>query len=70
MMPAVTGVRWDDLTDALPAFVTILAMPLTFSIANGLALGLITYPAVKLLAGRGRQVSILTYTLAVLFLVR
>lgn len=70
MMGAARGVAWGDMTDALPAFVTMLAMPLTFSIANGLALGFITFPLVKLLAGRGREVSVLAYVLALLFLLR
>jgi len=58
------------MTDALPAFITMLAMPLTFSIANGLALGFITFPLLKLLAGRAREVTPLAYVLAALFLVR
>jgi AGZA family xanthine/uracil permease-like MFS transporter len=63
-------VRWSDHTEAIPAFVTMLGMPLTFSIANGLALGFISYPVIKLLAGRGREVSPLVYVLAALFVVR
>jgi adenine/guanine/hypoxanthine permease len=70
MMRAVHDVAWLDMTEALPAFVTMIAMPLTFSIANGLALGFITYPLVKLLAGRGREVRPLVWVLAALFLLR
>jgi AGZA family xanthine/uracil permease-like MFS transporter len=58
------------MTDALPAFITMLAMPLTFSIANGLALGFITFPLLKLLTGRAREVSALAYGLAALFVIR
>lgn len=70
MLPGVLSVRWDDPTEALPAFLTMIGMPLTFSIANGLALGFVSYPVVKLLAGRGREVSPLVYVLAVLFVLR
>jgi adenine/guanine/hypoxanthine permease len=70
MMRAVRDVAWPDMTEALPAFVTMIAMPLTFSIANGLALGFITYPLVKLIAGRGRDVKPLVWLLAGLFLIR
>jgi adenine/guanine/hypoxanthine permease len=70
MIQAVRDVVWLDMTEALPAFVTMIAMPLTFSIANGLALGFITYPLVKLLAGRGREVRPLVWLLAALFLLR
>jgi len=70
MLRNALGINWQDMTDALPAFLTILAMPLTFSIANGLALGFIAYPLVKLLAGRAREVSPLVYVLAALFVLR
>ncbi|HYE71842.1 MAG TPA: NCS2 family permease, partial [Blastocatellia bacterium] len=70
MIRAATSIKWDDLTEAIPAFLTMLAMPLTFSIANGLALGFIFYPLLKLLTGRGREVSPLVYVLAGLFILR
>ncbi len=70
MLRGALGVPWEDATEAVPAFLTLLAMPLTFSIANGLALGFISYPLIKLLAGRGREVSPLVYLLAVLFALR
>lgn len=70
MIRAVTAINWEDLTEAIPAFLTMLAMPLTFSIANGLALGFIFYPLLKLLTGRGREVSLLVYVLAALFLLK
>jgi AGZA family xanthine/uracil permease-like MFS transporter len=67
MIRSVLSIKWDDLTEALPAFLTLLAMPLTFSIANGLALGFIFYAGLKLLTGRGREASPLVYLLALLF---
>jgi AGZA family xanthine/uracil permease-like MFS transporter len=70
MLKGALEVRWDDATEAIPAFLTMVGMPLTFSIANGLALGFVTYPAIKLLAGRGREVSPLVYVLAALFVIR
>jgi AGZA family xanthine/uracil permease-like MFS transporter len=70
MIGAVTSIKWEDMTEAVPAFLTMLAMPLTFSIANGLALGFIFYPLLKVLTGRWREASPLVYALAVLFVLR
>jgi AGZA family xanthine/uracil permease-like MFS transporter len=70
MIGAVTSIKWEDMTEAIPAFLTMLAMPLTFSIANGLALGFIFYPLLKVLTGRWREASPLVYALAVLFVLR
>jgi adenine/guanine/hypoxanthine permease len=70
MIGAVTSIKWDDMTEAIPAFLTMLAMPLTFSIANGLALGFIFYPLLKVLTGRWREASPLVYVLAGLFVLR
>jgi adenine/guanine/hypoxanthine permease len=70
MISAVKTIDWEDLTEGIPAFLTILAMPLTFSIANGLALGFIFYPLLKVLTGRGREASPLVYVLAALFVLR
>jgi adenine/guanine/hypoxanthine permease len=70
MIGAVTSIKWTDMTEAIPAFLTMLAMPLTFSIANGLALGFIFYPLLKVLTGRWREASPLVYVLAGLFVLR
>jgi AGZA family xanthine/uracil permease-like MFS transporter len=70
MIGAVTSIKWGDMTEAVPAFLTMLAMPLTFSIANGLALGFIFYPLLKVLTGRWREASPLVYVLAGLFILR
>jgi len=70
MIRAVLAIKWNDVTEAIPAFLTMLAMPLTFSIANGLALGFIFYPLLKALTGRWREASPLVYILAGLFVVR
>ncbi len=70
MMSTIREVDFNDDAAALPAFLTVIAIPLTYSIANGLAIGVIAYDALKLLTGRGREVSWLVHALAVLFLVR
>lgn len=70
MMEGVKHVDWDDISEGLPAFLTVIAMPLTFSIANGVSLGVISYCAIKLLSGQGRKVSPILYGVAALLLVR
>lgn len=70
MMGNVARVRWDDYSEAVPAFLTIVTMPLSLSIADGLAFGFTSFALLKLLAGRGRDVSALVYVLAALFVVR
>ena len=70
MMRSVVHVDWDDMAEALPAFITMVAMPLTFSIANGIALGFLTYAGVRLAARRARDVHWLVWVLSALFLVR
>ena len=67
MVRSLTEIAWDDATDFAPALVTALAMPLTFSISNGIALGFITFAGVKLLAGRWREIGWPMAILAVLF---
>jgi AGZA family xanthine/uracil permease-like MFS transporter len=52
----------------VPAFLTLIGIPLSYSIADGLALGFISYPIIKLLSGRGREVGWLTYLLALVLL--
>ena len=70
MCQSVAQVKWQDFTEALPAFLTLLAMPLTFSVATGLGFGLISYTLVKFCTGRGREVSALIWILSLLFLIR
>ena len=66
MAKSLRDVNWDDVTDYLPAVVTALAMPFTFSIATGIGLGFITFAAVKLLSGRGGEVSGAVWLIAAL----
>jgi AGZA family xanthine/uracil permease-like MFS transporter len=70
MCSAVAKVRWDDFTDALPAFLTLVATPLTFSIATGLSLGLLSFTLLKLGAGKHREIRPLIWALSILFLLR
>ncbi|MFO7814160.1 MAG: NCS2 family permease [Halanaerobiales bacterium] len=68
MMSNVTKLDWDDFTEILPAFITMIAMPLTYSISNGIALGFVIYPLVKLFTGKGEDVHWLVYILGAVFL--
>lgn len=70
MLKNITKVDWEDYTEILPAFVTMIAMPLTFSISDGIALGFISYPIVKLATGKGKQVHWLVYVLGLAFLAK
>jgi AGZA family xanthine/uracil permease-like MFS transporter len=70
MCGAVAKVNWSDFTDSIPAFLTLIATPLTFSIATGLSLGLLSFTFLKLFAGRRREISPLIWVLTVLFLLR
>jgi AGZA family xanthine/uracil permease-like MFS transporter len=70
MLRNVSKIRWDDVTEAIPAFLTIAVMPFTFSITEGIAFGFISYSLLKLVAGRGREVHGLVYLFAALFIAR
>jgi len=70
MTQSIAQVAWDDFTEAFPAFLTMLAMPLTFSIATGLSLGVIAYTVSKVGTGRYREVSVVLWILTVIFILR
>ena len=70
MMSHVAEIDWNQYVIAIPAFLTILAIPLTFSIANGLAFGFTAYALLRILRGEFRRVNWLVYVLAALFLIR
>lgn len=70
MTQSISKVRWDEFTEAFPAFITMVATPLTFSIATGLSLGLIAYTAAKVGSGKTHEVSVLLWILTALFLLR
>jgi len=70
MMKCVKFIDWDDLTEAIPAFLSIVIMPLTLSITEGISFGFISYVLLKLASGKGKQVHWLIYLFAGLFVVR
>jgi len=70
MTESIGRVEWREFTDAIPAFVTLVATPLTFSIATGLSLGLISFTLVKVAAGKFREVSPVIWILTILFILR
>lgn len=67
MMGSISQISWDEIDEAFPAFLIILSMPLTSSIATGIALGFISYPLLKVVKGQWREVHPLLYVFAVLF---
>ena len=70
MMTAVAEIAWAEPEIAIPAFLTMMTIPLTFSIANGLAFGFVAYTVLKILRGHFREVNWLVYGLTLLFIVR
>ncbi|WP_442598997.1 NCS2 family permease [Neobacillus sp. D3-1R] len=70
MMGSISHIKWDEIDEAFPAFLIILSMPLTSSIATGIALGFISYPLLKIVKGQWRQVHPLLYLFAVLFFIQ
>ena len=70
MARAMRNIDWDELTEAVPAIVTAIAMPFTYSIATGIGLGFITYTVVKLVAGRTSELNAAVVTVSVLFGIR
>ena len=70
MSESIAQVKWQDFSEALPAFITMLATPLTFSIATGLSLGMISYTVVKLAMGKVREINALVWILTILFILR
>ena len=69
MMTVARDIPWDDYEEAVPAFVTMLVMPFTWSITNGIGAGFVTFSAIKLLAGRGAGVHWMVYAASAAFVV-
>jgi len=67
MCSALAKIAWDKIDEAIPAFITIIMMPLSFSIATGIALGFVLYPLAKLAKGEGKKVHWIMYVLCVVF---
>jgi AGZA family xanthine/uracil permease-like MFS transporter len=70
MMSTVREIDWDNLVVAIPAFLTVITIPMSYSIANGLAVGFIFFTLLKVLRGEFREVSWLVYVLTALFIAR
>ena len=70
MLATVTEIRWHEPLVAVPAFLTVVLIPLTYSIANGLGFGIISWAVLHLVAGKFRRQDWLLYVLAALFLAR
>lgn len=70
MMSPILKVNFDDFTESIPVFFTIIMMPLTYSIAEGIVFGMLSYVLLKVLSGRFKEVSIVMYVLAALFIAK
>lgn len=70
MLSPVKKLNLDDFTEAIPAFLTIILMPLTYSIANGIIFGLLSYVILKMIIGKFKDLSLLMYILAILFVIK
>ena len=70
MLRGLAEIDWDDLTEAAPAVVTAITMPFTFSIAHGIAFGFISYAAIKLLAGRVKELPPMVAVIALVFVLK
>jgi adenine/guanine/hypoxanthine permease len=68
MIKNVLKIKWDDFSESIPCFLMITGIPLTYSISDGLTMGFVSYPFIKLLSGRGRDVSWLIYMLAIMLI--
>src|SRR5882672_7238067 len=69
MMSIVRDIPWDDYEEAIPAFMTMLAMPFTWSITSGIGAGFVSYTVIKILRGKGRQLHLMVYLASAAFVV-
>lgn len=70
MMTSIVKINFDDFTDAIPAFIAIVAMPFMYSISEGIAMGIISHVIIKFASGKRKELSPLMYVLAVLFVLK
>jgi adenine/guanine/hypoxanthine permease len=70
MMKNVINIKWDDYTESIPTFLTMIIMPLSFSITEGIAFGFISYSLLEILSGRGKEVNWIIYFISILFVAR
>ena len=69
-MSPITEIDFSDYTESVPAFLTIAMMPFAYSIAEGISVGMISYVIMKVVTGRAKEVSVVMYILALVFLLR
>jgi AGZA family xanthine/uracil permease-like MFS transporter len=70
MLKSVQKLDFSDLSETLPAYLMMIGIPLTYSIADGIALGMVSYPVVKLFSGKIKEVPLLMHILAALFILK
>jgi AGZA family xanthine/uracil permease-like MFS transporter len=70
MLEPIVNIPFDDFTESIPAFICIIMMPLTYSISNGILLGMIAYVLINLICGNFKKITIAMYILAVLFILK
>ena len=70
MMSPIKEINLEDFTESIPAFLTIIMMPLTYSIAEGIVFGMVSYAVLKLLTGKGKDVTVIGYIVAILFVLK
>jgi AGZA family xanthine/uracil permease-like MFS transporter len=70
MLEPVAKIQWNDFTEAIPAFICVIMMPFTYSISNGILLGMIAYVVINVMSGRYKKISTTMYILAVLFVLK
>lgn len=68
MVSSLGHIKWDQFEIAVPAFLILITMPLTYSIATGIAIGFIFYPITMILKGRGKEIHPILYGLSIVFL--
>lgn len=69
MIKSVAKIKWDDVTEAIPAFLVLIGIPLTYNISHGMALGFVSYPIMKLFSGRVKEIHPIMWILAAVFAV-
>jgi len=70
MMREVVKIKWDDFSESIPAVLTLIGIPLTYSIADGLAFGFISYTIIKTLSGKFKDLNIILIIITIIFLIR
>lgn len=68
MLGSVCKLDWEDPSEFIPAFLVLVTIPLTYSIATGLGVGFVTYPFIKVLCQKNKDVSLIAWLLCILFL--